>query len=116
MDTIKKSFQDEGNIQVFLDELYQRYPRYIRDQLQILQKAVKDYEPFIQQALDTCLQEKLWSANDFHDVVKHLSRINGVKDQILTDELTTANIPTDLLKQKAALRDIDSYIKILGGV
>ncbi|WP_163527242.1 IS21 family transposase [Halobacillus ihumii] len=116
MDTIRTSFHEEEKIQVFLDELHQRYPRYIRDQLQILQKAVKHYKPFIQEALDTCLQKGLWSANDFYDVVKHFSKIQGLQEQVPEDELSGVDVPTELLKQKAALRDIDGYIKILGGV
>ncbi|MFC2947672.1 IS21 family transposase [Virgibacillus sediminis] len=116
MDTIRKSFQDEKKIQAFLDELYERYPRYIRDQLQVLQKAITQYETFTQQALDICLREKLWSANDFHDVVKHLSTMKGVEEQTPEDELSATSVPKELLKQKAALRDMDSYIKILGGI
>ncbi|QHE52817.1 hypothetical protein [Pontibacillus sp. HMF3514] len=115
MDTVKKSFKDENAIHLFLEELYQRYPRYIRDQLQILQRATKDYEPFIQQALDICTQENLWSANDFHDVVKHLARVEENNVSYSDDEITPVSIPPSLLKQKAELRDIDGYLKILGG-
>lgn len=115
METVKKAFQDTENIQLFLEEIHQRYPRYVRDQLQILQRTLKNHEPVIHEALSICIQEKLWSANDFHDVVQHLSRINNDLDSPPIYEDLSFRVPTELVKQKASLREIDRYIKILGG-
>lgn len=50
MDTIKSSFDDQEKIQLFLEEIHTRYPRYIRDQLQIIQRAIKDLPAFYQAA------------------------------------------------------------------
>ncbi|WP_144451474.1 hypothetical protein [Halalkalibacter nanhaiisediminis] len=74
METIKASFDDQKKIQLFLEEVEKRYPRYMRDQLQILSRAVKNFEPFTEFALEICIKQTLWSANDFHDVVRHLAR------------------------------------------
>lgn len=115
METVKKSFENEDKIETFLSEIHQRYPRYIRDQLQILQRAVRSYEPFINQAINICVQENLWSANDFQDVDKHLSRIERKSDAISGYEDIPSQVPTELIKQKATLRDMDGYLKILGG-
>src|SRR5690606_4777710 len=55
MKTVKESFEDGEKIQLFLLEIHQRYPRYMRDQLQIMQKAIKEFGPYIQSALDICI-------------------------------------------------------------
>lgn len=52
LDTVKGSFEDKEKIQRFPDEIDQSYLRYIRDQLQTLQKAIKNFQPVIQSALD----------------------------------------------------------------
>lgn len=116
MDTVKASFNDQEKVQTFLDEIYKRYPRYIRDQLQIIQRAVKDFGPFIQPAMDICIEQALWSANDFHDVVKHLSKMYENEDSDLqADVLNTEVAPSVYFNEKASLRELDGYLEILGG-
>ncbi|MGM8365897.1 IS21 family transposase [Virgibacillus sp. W0181] len=115
MNTVKSSFEDQHKIQLFLEEVYNRYPRYIRDQLQIVQRAVKDFSPFIQPALDICIEQTLWSANDFHDVVKHLSRMKEHEDKALLADIPTTDTSL-VFQEKASLRELDSYLEILGGV
>jgi transposase len=115
METLKSSFDDQEKIQLFLEEVYERYPRYIRDQLQILQRAVKDFHPFIQTALDICVEQSLWSTNDFHDVVKHLARIKGFENSVLTADIPVKKMTSVYFKEKASLRELDGYLKILGG-
>lgn len=88
----------------------------MRDQLQILQRAVKDFQPFIQSALDVCIKQKLWSANDFYDVVSHLARIQGYESSIPSDITFINEHASSHWKEKAVLRELDGYLKILGGV
>ncbi|MGJ9459575.1 IS21 family transposase [Oceanobacillus sp. CF4.6] len=117
MDTVKGSFDNKEKIEVFLEEINKRYPRYIRDQLQILQRTVKEFQPFIQQALDTCIDQRLWSANDLHDVAIHLAKLKRSKSPNLPSDsdIPVAEIPSALIKEKASLRELDGYLKILGG-
>ncbi|WP_058951190.1 IS21 family transposase [Oceanobacillus picturae] len=115
METIKKSFKDQEKAQLFLKEIHKRYPRYIRDQLQIVQKAVNDYQGDIQSALDICIEQALWSANDLHDVVKHLARVHAHENTPLSDELPVIEVSSVHFKEKASLRELDGYLKILGG-
>jgi hypothetical protein len=51
----------------------ENYPRYRRDQLAVLQKAVLEYPTVIDEALQKCMSEHLMSANDFTDVAKYLA-------------------------------------------
>ncbi|MFS0577534.1 IS21 family transposase [Sporosarcina sp. 179-K 3D1 HS] len=113
IETVKKSFEDREKIQLFLNEMHRRYPRYMRDQLQILQKAVKEFEPFIQPTLDTCIEKALWSANDFRDVAKHLAGIQMRENPSLDNSYRKAS---HYYKEKATVRELHGYLKILGGV
>lgn len=112
METVKESFEDGEKVQLFLDEIHHRYPRYIRDQLQILQKAVMEFRPYIQSALDICIEKALWGANDFRDVAKHLAGIQ-IREEPSLDNISRS--ATKYYKEKAAVRELQGYLKILGG-
>jgi len=58
---------------VFLKEISERYPRYQRDQLLVIKKALATETKVWQQAFTLCLKEKLFSANDFRDVMDYLT-------------------------------------------
>ncbi|MCK0473918.1 IS21 family transposase [Halalkalibacter sp. APA_J-10(15)] len=116
METIKTSFDEQDKIQRFLEEVEKRYPRYMRDQLQILSRAVKNFEPFIESALEICMKQTLWSANDFHDVVRHLARIQDQESTIPSTDIPTVEMFSTSYKEKALVRELDGYLKILGGV
>ncbi|MFB5664363.1 hypothetical protein ACE4RR_21530, partial [Alteribacillus sp. HJP-4] len=73
---VKSQFEDQEKITFYLEEMQQRYPLYVRDQLQVFQRAVRAYEAYKEEALEICMREKLWSANDFHDVAKHVANLS----------------------------------------
>lgn len=43
------------------------------EQLAIIENVIHDYGPQLDQSLEKCTQEKLYSANDFRDVARYLS-------------------------------------------
>lgn len=114
-ETVKALFSNKEEISIFLEEVKKNYSRYMRDQLQIIQQVSKAHPFFSDQALAICVKEKLWSANDFKDVAIYLK---GLKDKHSLDkqEITPLNIPVEHYDEKATIRGMDSYIKILGGV
>lgn len=114
METIKVSFDSEEKIDIFLKEIHKRYPRYIRDQLQIIQRTLRDYEPYVYQALETCIIQGLWSANDLHDVAIHQANLKQKEYPILSD-IQVTEAPSALIKEKASVRELDGYLRILGG-
>ncbi len=114
METVKGSFDQKEDIQRFLEEIHQRYPRYIRDQLKILQRAVKQYPSFAQQAIEICIKENLWSANSFEDVTRYLARNQQFDRSLLPENLPS--IPySKAWEETAEVRNLESYLKILGG-
>ena len=112
VETVHALFEDKEKSQQFLDEIQRRYPRYIRDQLQIIQKTVKQFEPYIGQALDTCAKNTLWSANDLRDVAAHLAKTQAPES---VTPVSDSGCASDYANEKAAVRALDDYLKILGG-
>lgn len=114
-ETIIRQFNDTGKAELFVQELSQRYPRYMRDQLQVVQNAIHHFREEIEGALELCIKDQLWSANDLRDVSQHLSRLKERKKE--QEPRSTIhkqeNIPA--LQATAQVRELDDYIKILGG-
>ncbi|MFD1608819.1 IS21 family transposase [Oceanobacillus luteolus] len=115
MDTVKESFDNSEEIELFLQEIHKRYPRYIRDQLQIIQRSLRDYGPFVEQALDTCINQRLWSANDLHDVSIHLAKLSEKEIPAVLRDIPLTEASSELIKEKASVRELDGYLRILGG-
>lgn len=116
--TIRQWFSEEQEITLFLEELSVRYPRYIRDQLQVLWKAIQRYANVAEETLRRCIQEHLWSANDFRDVAIHLYREKGyqeVSQAVQREIVPLEHASVEARKEKALVRELDDYLQILGG-
>ena len=106
---------------VFVDKLRENKPRYIRDQLQIIEKNIKDVDNVIvDKALDYCVNQKLYSAADFSDALKYFKEImmkssvsTAVAGSVGIKPIETKN--NDILKAKPEIRDIGIYQDILIG-
>lgn len=105
-------FEEKEAISMYLDEICLKYVRYRRDQLAILQTVIKNDPVWIDQALQKCISEKLYSANDFRDIVIYLKKsseesvvaIKGVK-----------KIPTSKTNIQVTPRSVSTYTSILRG-
>lgn len=112
-ETIIRQFQDQERAIRFVEELATRYPRYIRDQLQVMQHAITQFRSEIEEALAICSEKQLWSANDLRDMAQHLTRL---KASSATPSFTLYPPPVlPALEATAATREIDVYLDILGG-
>lgn len=113
-ETIIRQFKDQERALKFVNEVAQRYPRYVRDQLQVIQNAITHFRPQIEEALDVCLKKQLWSANDLRDIAQHLTRIKEEKDlSPASFEAKKDNLAT---KATAVLREVEYYTNIIRGV
>lgn len=101
----------------YLNEVNQRYPRYIRDQLQLINKMWNKYpHEFINESLVKCVEQKLYSATEFRDMIKFL---------MTQDPATSVEEPKDIqllhsesshvLDIKPPIRDISPYLTIMKG-
>lgn len=113
-ETVIRQFQNQEKAEQFIHEVGCRYPRYIRDQLQVIQNAITNFRSVINEALDVCIKDQLWSGNDLRDIAQHLARLKEaeVPNTPLIQKSKEIN---PAIKATAATRDMEQYIKILGG-
>jgi transposase len=114
-ETIIRQFSNQDKAELFIHEVAVRYPRYIRDQLQVIQYAVTHYRSEIEEALAVCIKDQLWSANDLRDIAQHITRLKETKTPSpLLKQKAKSNNPA--LKATAATREMNVYFNIFGGV
>lgn len=111
--SIVAAFESEEHANEYIDEVLNRYPRYRRDQLEILRSMAQNEPNWIEQALEKCRKENLYSANDFRDIVYYLKKLSREKPTVAAEP---KNIFT---KRKSvfpiAKRPLNAYTRILGG-
>jgi transposase len=114
-ETIVRQFIDQEKAELFIHEMSAIYPRYLRDQLQVIQYTITHYRSEVEKSLETCIQSQLWSANDLRDIAQHFTRLKETKPSNPPENI---DIKSDnpALKAKAKTREMDNYIRILGGV
>ncbi|MCM3365034.1 hypothetical protein ACTQ5K_15780 [Niallia sp. Sow4_A1] len=116
-ETLIRQFKDQEKAERFIYEIGSRYQRYIRDQLQVIQSTINHYRIVVDESLAVCIKDQLWSANDLRDVAQHLTRLKEAKAPNPSSIQGTKNSHINTaLKATAATREMDDYIKILGGV
>ncbi|MGO5014861.1 IS21 family transposase [Niallia sp. Sow4_A1] len=111
--SVISSFEKQEDARAYIDEICQIYTRYRRDQLAILLSVIKSDPEWINQALQKCIYEKLYSANDFRDVVNYLSKSNT---ESISAIYKSNIVPTSKTKIKVTTRSISTYTSILEGV
>jgi hypothetical protein len=72
---VKDCFVHSSNIICFIENIDKRYPRYVRDQLSALLSLAASYESAAcEKALDFCVHNELFSANDFKSLLEHTGK------------------------------------------
>lgn len=72
VDHVAEQFTDASEARCYLEEIRKQKPRYIRDQLQAIEKSVSEASAkTADQALAYCLKHSLYRATDFADAVSH---------------------------------------------
>lgn len=93
----------------FIQRIDEEYGRYRRDQYIILKKAAQQHPKWIHLALEKCVDENLFSANSFRDVVEFLVR-TGIEEPLAPEDALKPLI--DIAVQT---RNMDAYIQLMGG-
>jgi len=114
MNKLSEKFTDAQKAKIFLDEIYKDKPRYMRDQLMLIEEALKTTDKTtIDKAIEFCVKNRLNSAVDFKDAIKHYTKV--------TDEKPTVTEPIKGLTEevsikigiKPRIRDLSEYVKIM---
>ena len=103
-------FPYEGAEQ-YIQDVCHTYGRYRRDQLLLFQKVATESPEWISAAIDKCIQEKLYSANEFRDVVAYFKRTKTVPGIEAAVEVK----PKQPVTIAVQTRDLQEYIHRMGG-
>lgn len=117
IDTVAKRFEETETAYDYLDKLREKYPRYIRDQLQMILKETKqNNEQLLTAALSECIKRNLYSATDFSDIILYLKRQRQVHDTT-NDKAETVSplnsISGWIIETEAQKRNVDAYTVLL---
>lgn len=110
--SVISSFENREAATIYVNEICQLYNRYRRDQLAILLSVIKSEPQWINQTLEKCIDENLYSANDFRDVVSYLKKLGN--DSTLDIKKSNSTL-TSNTKIKVTTRSLSTYTSILGG-
>lgn len=117
-ENIASRFDDTLLAHQYLSELKRKYPRYVRDQLQLINKQWDQFSSnYINDALRACMKQKLYSASEFQDMIKHLMKQNVVGPAPKVEKEVQALHPESsyLLSIKPRTRDLSAYMQIMEG-
>lgn len=120
INTVAQEFMDSELAFEYLQAVKEKYPRYIRDQLQMILKETKaNHKELLTAALNECIKRNLYSATDFSDVVSYLKRQRQHNDTVITnnDENVAAlsKVSGWVMETEAQKREVDAYTAILEG-
>lgn len=121
IDVVSDYFTDKEQAKRYFNELKNRYPRYLRDQLGINKKCIEIGNiEIMDDSLALCMERQLFSANDFQDVVSLLKRqrqVNSTNDN--AEYLRTSCTDIAELTQldaEAEHRPLEDYVAIMESV
>ncbi|UOQ85764.1 IS21 family transposase [Gracilibacillus salinarum] len=119
IDTVTNQFTDKELANHYLETLREKYPRYIKDQLQIILRETKENnENILSAALSECIKRNLYSATDFSDIVSYLKRQRRVDDTTTDNDQMVAPLNKTsgwVMETEAQKRKVDTYTDILEG-
>ncbi|TMN21820.1 IS21 family transposase [Lentibacillus cibarius] len=114
--SLASRFENPNRATTYLGEIRKCYPRHARDQLQVIAKCTKNSDSQrMEQALIMCVDNRLYSGNDFRDVLNHLHQ----EESESTDQAMENDVSSPVHKSyencQPTTRALTDYISILEG-
>lgn len=114
MKRVAEKFSDHPKAQAFFEEIHKEKPRYIRDQLALIEASIESVDRItVDKALDFCASHRLNSAVDFRDAIKHFAILTQEKDDSHPPITGLNETATAKIGIKPIIRDISEYVKIM---
>lgn len=120
IDLVANQFENKEIALEYIGNVREAYPRYIRDQLQLMSKHIDQATPKEKnEALHQCMKLKLFSASEFADMLEHIKRQRQINNTVPTANDKVVHPlhahGSAALHAKPVLRNIDEYISIMEG-
>ena len=121
MESTIGKFEDQILAQMFMLEIKKKYPRYIRDQLQLVNQQWNHFpSTFVNSGLKLCVEKRLFSASELKDMILFLTE-SAQHEPIEMFEESPAKIKpldeqlNDILEIKPSIRSLETYLPFLEG-
>lgn len=119
INTVTQQFENKEFAYNFLQLVRGKYPRYIRDQLQmILKEAKKNDSEILSAALNECMKRKLFGATDFSDIVAYVKRQRQKHETVFEKKKPIEplnKMSSWILETETSKRELDSYTVFMEG-
>lgn len=113
MQEVASRFENIEQAISYLQKVKQDNPRYIRDQLLLIRKMANTYDiETINQALDFCIQNKIFRATDLESVAIKIHTENN-KPGNIPDAIIIKTLNSDVFKILPQKSDITDYNKLM---
>lgn len=113
IDELSGQFNNVDQVKKYLSKIRHDKPRYIRDQLQHIKKLTGTFNmEIMNQAIDFCIENKIYKATDFGSVAKKIqSQIN--RDTVITPPIIVETINRAAHKIMPNKSNISDYQSIM---
>lgn len=113
IENVVSKFDDKDKIYDFIEIIRKSRPRYIRDNLTIIDNTIKNNpSETVDKALNYCIKYNLYSGIDLRDAVNHYSKKIIDNNVEVTDKISNLKLANRSCA-KAKVRDISKYIEIM---
>jgi len=118
--SVANKFSNVELARAFLEQIRKEKPRYIRDQIQLISKQLKEFDSsLVDKALKECMEKKLFSATDFIDIIHYLDRQRQEHFTVPTDTAKSVkplhSFNQSVVETSAGKRDVNEYVAVLEG-
>jgi len=114
LEQVIAKFKDREVATTYFTELYKAKPRYIRDQLLLVEKTIEQTSiEAAEETLHFCHENQIYSANDFKTVTDKIYQDHLIEEQLIED-LLLKRIDLEQYQmepQKSNIADYESIIK-----
>ena len=116
---LSEQFNDVKLAREYLEVVRNNYPRYIRDQLQVITRVITNLEPSVRDlALKEAVKRKLFSASEFSDVVEYTKRyrqVNSINHSKKIQIKPVFSLNHSVLAAKPSIHEFKEYLAVLEG-
>ena len=114
---VSARFDKPEIVKNYLENIRKEKPRYIRDQVAILEKAIGQYgTDIVYQGIEYCLEKQIFSVADLSSIIKNIKPKNLKDDSLSGDDVKPLPGCVENLKKaniEPAKSNIDEYNKIV---
>lgn len=121
VERVSKRFTNKDEAGIYLEIIHQRYPRYTRDQLELIDSLGPLYsQSLLDSTLTQCLQKRIFSATEFREILIRLKKqeeLVSPSEKLPMNDLPIMSRRTQekLLHIEPEVRSLADYTELLEG-